>query len=152
MVYTFARINAALEMKVRDYFVQGRRGWVRLHEKGGKQHEFPCHHNLEKYLDQYITAAKIADDPDGPLFRTAAGKSGKLTRQRQVAAGRLPHDPAPRGRRRHQDPHRLPHLPCDRHHLLVLRTRAPSKLPSSSPITSRPATPNSMIGGRMRFH
>jgi site-specific recombinase XerD len=80
MVYTFARINAVLEMKVRDYFVQGRRGWVRLHEKGGKQHEVPCHHNLEKYLDQYITGAKIADDPDGPLFRTAAGKSGKLTR------------------------------------------------------------------------
>jgi site-specific recombinase XerC len=48
MVYTFARINAVLEMKVRDYFVQGRRGWVRLHEKGGKQHEVPRHHNLEK--------------------------------------------------------------------------------------------------------
>jgi site-specific recombinase XerD len=26
MVYSFARINAVLEMKVRDYFVQGRRG------------------------------------------------------------------------------------------------------------------------------
>src|SRR5260370_37109369 len=41
MVYSFARINAVLEMKVRDYFVQGRRGWVRLHEKGGKEHELP---------------------------------------------------------------------------------------------------------------
>jgi integrase/recombinase XerD len=40
----------------------------------------PCHHNLEKYLDQYIMAAGIADDPDGPLFRTVAGKSGRLTR------------------------------------------------------------------------
>jgi integrase len=27
MVYTFARVNAVLDMKVRDYFVQGRRGW-----------------------------------------------------------------------------------------------------------------------------
>ncbi len=45
MVYTFARINAVLQMKVRDYFEQGRRGWVRLHEKGGKEHESPCHHN-----------------------------------------------------------------------------------------------------------
>jgi site-specific recombinase XerD len=26
MVYTFARVNAVLQMKVRDYFVQGRRG------------------------------------------------------------------------------------------------------------------------------
>jgi integrase/recombinase XerD len=79
MVYTFARINAALEMKVSDYFVQGRRGWVRLHEKGGKQHEVPCHHNLEQYLDEYIAAAGLARAPDGPLFRTAAGKSGELT-------------------------------------------------------------------------
>ncbi|MGO9061564.1 MAG: tyrosine-type recombinase/integrase [Candidatus Binataceae bacterium] len=79
MVYTFARVNAVLEMKVRDYFVQGRRGWVRLHEKGGKEHEVPCHHNLEQYLDEYIAAAGIAGDPDGPLFRTAAGKTGVLT-------------------------------------------------------------------------
>jgi site-specific recombinase XerD len=80
MVYSFARINAVLDMKVRDYFVQGRRGWVRLHEKGGKEHEVPCHHNLEKYLDEYIDAAGIAGDKDGPLFRTAAGKTGELTR------------------------------------------------------------------------
>jgi integrase/recombinase XerD len=79
MVYTFARINAVLEMKVSDYFVQGRRGWVRLHEKGGKEHEVPCHHNLEQYLDEYIAAAGIAADPDGQIFRTAAGKTGKLT-------------------------------------------------------------------------
>jgi integrase/recombinase XerD len=60
MVYSFARVNAVLEMKVEDYFVQGRRGWVRLHEKGGKEHEVPCHHNLDKYLDEYIAAARIA--------------------------------------------------------------------------------------------
>ena len=79
MVYTFARVNAVLQMKVRDYFVQGRRGWVRLHEKGGKEHEVPCHHNLEQYLDEYIAAAGIAGDPDTPLFQTAAGKTGTLT-------------------------------------------------------------------------
>jgi hypothetical protein len=26
------------------------RTWVRLHEKGGKLHEMPCHHNLEDYI------------------------------------------------------------------------------------------------------
>ena len=62
MVYTFARVNAVLAMKVKDYFVQGRRGWVRLHEKGGKEHEVPCHHKLEHYLDEYIAAAGIAPD------------------------------------------------------------------------------------------
>src|SRR6202008_1744886 len=60
MVYSFARINAVLEMKVGDYFVQGRHGWVRLHEKGGKEHEVPCHHNLTQLLDDYIEAAGIA--------------------------------------------------------------------------------------------
>jgi site-specific recombinase XerD len=79
MVYTFARVNAVLQMKVRDYFVQGRRGWVRLHEKGGKEHEVPCHHSLEQYLDEYIAAAGIAGNPDAPLFQTAAGKTGQLT-------------------------------------------------------------------------
>jgi hypothetical protein len=34
-------------MNVGDYFTQERRGWVRLHEKGGKEHEAPCHHKLE---------------------------------------------------------------------------------------------------------
>jgi site-specific recombinase XerD len=77
MVYTFARINAVLQMKVRDYFVQGRRGWVRLHEKGGKEHELPCNHNLERYLDEHIEAAGIAGDPDGALFRTTGRKTGK---------------------------------------------------------------------------
>ena len=35
MVYSFARIGAALGMKVEDVFVQMNRLWVRLHEKGG---------------------------------------------------------------------------------------------------------------------
>ena len=62
MVYSFARVNAVISMKVKDYFTQGRRGWVRLHEKGGKEHEVPCHHTLEAYLDAYIAAAGLAGD------------------------------------------------------------------------------------------
>ncbi len=89
MVYTFARINAVLEMKVRDYFAQGRRGWVRLHEKGGKEHEVPCHHNLGLYLDEYIAAAGIAEDPGGPLFRTTGRKTGKQQPMWQQDAYRM---------------------------------------------------------------
>jgi integrase len=77
MVYTFARVNAVIGMKVKDYFTQGRRGWVRLHEKGGKEHEVPCHHTLEMFLDEYLAAAGIKGDPDGPLFRTVAGYKNK---------------------------------------------------------------------------
>jgi site-specific recombinase XerD len=77
MVYTFARVNAVIEMKVKDYFTQGRRGWVRLHEKGGKEHEVPCHHTLEKYLDEYLAAAGIVGEPEGPLFRSVGRKTGR---------------------------------------------------------------------------
>ena len=79
MVYTFARVSAVLHMKVRDYFVQGRRGWVRLREKGGKAHDVPCHHTLERYLDEYLAAAGLAGDLNGWLFRTARGRTGQLT-------------------------------------------------------------------------
>jgi site-specific recombinase XerD len=70
MVYSFARVSAALAMKVEDYFTEGRRAWFRLHEKGGKRHEVPAHHNAENYLDAYIEAAGIATDKKGPLFRS----------------------------------------------------------------------------------
>jgi site-specific recombinase XerD len=49
IVNTLARVNAVISMKVKDYFTQGRRGWVRLHEKGGKEHEVPCNHTLEGF-------------------------------------------------------------------------------------------------------
>ena len=58
LVYTFARVSAALHMNVEDYYPQGKRWWVRLHEKGGKQHEMPAHHLLEHYIDTYATAAR----------------------------------------------------------------------------------------------
>jgi site-specific recombinase XerD len=80
MVYTFARVGAMTAMTVEDYYTQGKRSWLRLHEKGGKQHEMPAHHILEEYIDAYIQAAGIADDGKGPLFRTAPGSATKLTR------------------------------------------------------------------------
>jgi integrase len=79
MVYSFARVGAALAMKVEDVYVQNRRLWVRLHEKGGKRHEMPCHHNLEAYLHAYIDGCGLAGDPKEPLFRTIRRGTGKLT-------------------------------------------------------------------------
>jgi integrase len=79
MVYSFARIGAALAMRVEDVFHQHRRLWVRLHEKGGKHHEMPCHHNLEHYLQDYLEAAGIGHDRKGPLFRTIDRSTGLLS-------------------------------------------------------------------------
>ena len=56
MVFSFARVSAALAMKVEDYYTEGRRAWFRLHEKGGKRHKVPAHHNAEKYVDAYLAA------------------------------------------------------------------------------------------------
>ena len=80
MVYSFARIGAALGMTVEDVYAQNRRLWVRLREKGGKRHAMPCHHNLEEYLVAYLDGAGLRGDPKGPLFRTIGRGTGKLTR------------------------------------------------------------------------
>jgi site-specific recombinase XerD len=77
MVYTFARVGAAIAMRVEDVYIQGRRTWVRLHEKGGKEHEMPCHHNLEAWLHAYIEGGQLVDGR-GYLFRSVAGRTGRL--------------------------------------------------------------------------
>jgi site-specific recombinase XerD len=81
LVYTFARVSAALHMNVEDYYPQGKRWWVRLHEKGRKQHEMPAHHLLEHFLDAYLTALRQAEggelDKGAPLFRTLGGRGRK---------------------------------------------------------------------------
>lgn len=79
MTFAFARISAVVAMRVEDYYPQGKRWWVRLHEKGGKRHEMPAHHNLEAYLDAYIQTAGIQDEKKSPLFRSAVGRTGELT-------------------------------------------------------------------------
>lgn len=79
MLYTFARVGAVMQMSVGDYFYQGHRPWVRLHEKGGKEHEMPVHHALHDLLEAYLDGAGIRSDSKGCLFRTIAGRTGQLT-------------------------------------------------------------------------
>lgn len=79
MIYSFARVSAVVGMKVKDYYANGKRYWIRLHEKGGKFHEIPVHHTAEQYLDEYIEAAGITGETDKPLFRTTRGKTRMLT-------------------------------------------------------------------------
>ncbi len=79
MVYSFACIGAAIGMRVEDVYPQNRRLWVRLHEKGGKQHAMPCHHNLEAYLHEYIDGAGLATEPKALLFQTYSRATGQLT-------------------------------------------------------------------------
>lgn len=81
MVFTFARVSAVVGLDLADYYQQGKRGWLRFHEKGGKRHEVPCHHKVEEYLDAYFTAADIPGGGKEPIFR-ACGPDRKLTAKR----------------------------------------------------------------------
>jgi site-specific recombinase XerC len=65
MIYTFGRVGAVTKMRVEDYYTQGRRGSVRLHEKGGKRREIAW---------MLISAAGLAGDLKGYLFRTVGGR------------------------------------------------------------------------------
>ena len=82
MVYSFARVGAVTKMNVEDYFQEGKRGWFRLHEKGGKRHEVPAHHNAEAYVDAYLATGRISERRKEPLFRS-------LDRKRRLTERRL---------------------------------------------------------------
>src|SRR5271163_2404940 len=101
LTYGFARVGAALRMRVEDLQSKGS-GWlIRLHEKGGKQHMMPCHHALAEALHVYIAAAGIGVDKKAYLFRTSRGHGGaaladqpmtqvdawRMVRKRALAAG-----------------------------------------------------------------
>ncbi|MGE3109328.1 MAG: tyrosine-type recombinase/integrase [Phycisphaerales bacterium] len=78
MVYSFARVSSVCGMLLSDYYPEGKRWWIRLHEKGGKLHQVPVHHALEACLDAYLQAAGRPRDRSAPLFR-ASDPAGRLT-------------------------------------------------------------------------
>jgi site-specific recombinase XerD len=79
LLFTTARVGAALHCRVADYYPEGFGRMLCLHEKGGKEHRVPVHHQLVEYLETYLDAAGIRDQRTGPLFRSMRGRSGKLT-------------------------------------------------------------------------
>ena len=78
MLYSFARVSAVLGMRRQDYFGQGNRGWLRLHEKGGKRHDVPAHHRAAAALDAYVEAAGL-QEPKAALFQSMDPAGRRLT-------------------------------------------------------------------------
>jgi site-specific recombinase XerD len=68
MLFALSRIGAAKALKVGDLFTRQHRLWVRLHEKGGKVHEMPCHHTLETALCAWLGASGLQQQPKAALF------------------------------------------------------------------------------------
>ena len=82
MIYSFARVSAVVNMNVDDYYQQAKRWWLRLREKGGKEHTLPVHHKGEEYLAAYLETAGIAAERGTPLWRS-------LTRTRELGERRM---------------------------------------------------------------
>ena len=78
MLYSFARVSAVLGMRRGDYFQQGSRGWLRLHEKGGKRHDVPAHHRAAEALNKYVEAAEL-EEPKATLFQSVEPAGRRLT-------------------------------------------------------------------------
>jgi site-specific recombinase XerC len=81
LAYTFARIGAAVNLKVEDYYPLGKRFLLRFKEKGGKEKDLPVHHKLEELLDEYLKATGLGSELGSFLFLAALGKTGKLSRR-----------------------------------------------------------------------
>ena len=83
MIYTFARVSAALGLDAGDVFRERHRLHLRLHEKAGKVHRMPCHHNLESWLGIYMAEAGFeAADTATPVFQSIGRGTRALSGRR----------------------------------------------------------------------
>jgi len=106
MVYSFARVGAVVGMNKEDYVQNGKRWWLRLHEKGGKRHEVPAHHNAEAYIDAYLDAANSEQwAKKAPLFRT-------LSREKSLTEARMTRTDVLRMVKRRAEEAQLPDSTC----------------------------------------
>ena len=78
MLYSSARVSAVVAMRRADYFRQRQRsrGWLRLHEKGGKRHDVQAHHRAAEALEDYLEAAGL-DEAKAALFNQSVDPAGR---------------------------------------------------------------------------
>jgi len=82
LIWTARRASAAANLKMGDYFTDGTRWFLRFEEKGGDVFDIPVRSDLREFLDSYIKAAGLINEPeDAPLFRTAVKRTKTLTRK-----------------------------------------------------------------------
>ena len=76
LVYSFARVSATVGMRRQDYFRQGLRGWLRLHEKGGRRHDVPAHHRGSR-LSRRTSTPAASRTRRRRCFRASTGPGGR---------------------------------------------------------------------------
>jgi site-specific recombinase XerD len=81
MFFTFTRISATLGIDIGDLYTQDGKPWVRLREKGGRDHTVALHPDLEAMISAYM--GELTDlGKETPLFRAALNRSGMLSTNR----------------------------------------------------------------------
>ncbi len=78
LMYTACRVGAVSKLRLRDFYTDGRQWYLRFDEKGGRQRDIPCRHDLQGYIQDYIDAIGDSIDADEPLFKSARGRTGTL--------------------------------------------------------------------------
>ena len=124
LVYSFARVTAAVSMRVGDYYTQGPRSFFRLHEKGGRYNVVPAHHSAQGYVDAYLAVAGIGENHRGPLFRTCPPGAQRLAiAPADDPRDRTQDDQASGGPGRPPARNLRPQLPRHRHHRVPAKRR-----------------------------
>ena len=107
LIYTAVRVGAIASLRAGDFYDVGTQFCLRFSEKGGKSREIPCRHDLQLFLQEYLTAAN-PPDKKSPLFTTANRRTGTLT-SRPMSTGDMARMFKRRCRQIHLPPRLSPH-------------------------------------------
>jgi integrase/recombinase XerD len=91
LAYSACRVGELLRLRVEDFKTSGEHRVLALYGKGGKERTVPLHVEAVERLNAWITAAAIAADRSGPLFRPpltsrGCGRDGFANRPLSVRA------------------------------------------------------------------
>ncbi len=86
LIFTAARVGAVARLRLDSLSPGEGQASLRFDEKGGKCRDIPLRADLGQYLFAYLEAAGLHGPAEGPMFRTAKGRSGNLS-ARAMSAG-----------------------------------------------------------------
>jgi len=80
LIYTAARVGAVANLRRGDFYDLGDQFCLRFTEKGGKSREIPVRHDLQQFINEYLTAGGLEySEKSTPLFRTTVRRTKTLT-------------------------------------------------------------------------
>ena len=79
MVYSFARVSAVVNLRMKDYQRHGAKAWLALDEKGGKHNRVPAHHQAIEYIEYYLQNSGVAQTRESPLFCSLTHRGTQLS-------------------------------------------------------------------------